>query len=199
MDENKDIQKTTDFFKEKILPILHYVGLIGALISSVGYIILVIVLIFGFKAEAILKTTVFAGVSAGVGFIIMQFLKYQGITFAELIPENAAILKRYREAKTKDKTNHSLKYFWITSVIKDICFKCFSLALTTIGLIYIVIQGSKDFNLVWLAIVNLLMFVSFGLLALVKAYNNFNNNYIEYVKEQLKEGEQDNGSKENLS
>ena len=64
------------------------------------------------------------------------------------------------------------------------------LALTTIGLIYIVIQGSRDFNLIWLAIVNLLMFISFGLVQLVKAYNNFNNNYIEYVKEQLKEGEQ---------
>lgn len=183
-------EKKKNLFEEKILPILHYVGFIGALITSIGYIILVIVLIFGFKAETMLKTTVFAGVNAGVGFIIMQFLKFQGITFAEMIPENEEILKRYRSTKTKDKKNHSLKYYWITSVIKDIIIKCSMLALTTIGLIYIVIQGSRDFNLIWLAIVNLLMFISFGLVQLVKAYNNFNNNYIEYVKEQLKEGEQ---------
>ena len=102
-------EKKKNLFEEKILPILHYVGFIGALITSIGYIILVIVLILGFKAETMLKTTVFAGVNAGVGFIIMQFLKFQGITFAEMIPENEEILKRYRSTKTKDKKNHSLK------------------------------------------------------------------------------------------
>jgi len=182
-------EKKTNFFQEKILPILHYIGFIGAAICSVAYIILVVILIFGFKVETFLNTTVFACINAGVGFIIMQFLKYQGITFAELLPENEAILKEYRGRKTKDKKNYSLTHFWVVSTIKDAIIKCLMLALTTIGLIYIVIQGSKDFNLIWLAIVNLLLFISFGLLALVKAYNNFNNNYIEYVKEQLKEGE----------
>ena len=187
-----------DFFKEKILPVLNYIGAIGALITSIAYIILVIIMIFGFKAEKVLNTTVFACVNAGVGFVIMQFLKYQGITFAENLEENQEILSRYRETKTKDKKNHDLKYFWITSVVRDLLIKCTSLGLTTIGLIYIIIKGSKDFNLIWLAIVNLLMFISFGLLALVKAYKYFNSTYIEYIKEQLQEGENDNG-KENLS
>lgn len=178
-----------DFFREKILPILYYVGFIGAVITSIGYIILVVVLIFGFKVEKILDTTVFAVVNAGVGFIIMQFLKYQGVTFAELLPENKEILTKYRSTKTKDKKNHSLTYFWVTSVIKDVLVKCLTVAGTSIGLIYIVIEGSNDLSLIWLSIVNLLMFISFGLLALVKAYKYFNNTYIEYVKERLKEGE----------
>ena len=188
-----------DFFKEKILPVLNYIGAIGALITSIAYIILVIILIFGFKAEDILQTTVFALVNAGVGFVIMQFLKYQGITFAENLDDNQKILQQYRQTKTKDKKNHALKYFWITTVVKDLLIKCLMLALTTIGLIYIIIKGSKDFNLIWLSIVNLLMFISFGLLALVKAYKYFNSTYIEYIKEQLQEGENENGSKENLS
>ena len=178
-----------DIFKEKILPILHYVGFIGAIITSIGYIILVTILIFGFKVEKILDTTIFAVVNAGVGFIIMQFLKYQGVTFAENLPENKDILTKYRTTKTKDKKNHSLTYFWVTSVVKDVLIKCLTLALTTIGLIYIVIEGSRDYALIWLSIVNLLMFISFGLLALVKAYKYFNTTYIEYVKERLKEGE----------
>lgn len=150
-------------------------------------------MIFGFKAEKVLNTTIFACVNAGVGFVIMQFLKYQGITFAENLEDNQEILKKYRATKTKDKKNHDLKYFWITTGVKDFLIKCVSLALTTIGLIYIIIKGSQDFALIGLAIVNLFMFISFGLLALVKAYKYFNSTYIEYIKEQLQEGENDNG------
>ena len=105
MDELKKI----NFIKEKVLPILNYVGAIGAAIMSIAYIILVLVLIQGFKVEAALNTTIFACVSAGVGFIIMQFLKYQGITFAEL--ENREILEAYYGTKTKDKKSHSLSYY----------------------------------------------------------------------------------------
>lgn len=182
-----------DFFKEKILPVLNYIGAIGALITSIAYIILVFIMIFGFKAEKVLNTTIFACVNAGVGFVIMQFLKYQGITFAENLEDNQEILKKYRATKTKDKKNHDLKYFWITTGVKDFLIKCVSLALTTIGLIYIIIKGSQDFALIGLAIVNLFMFISFGLLALVKAYKYFNSTYIEYIKEKLQEGENDNG------
>lgn len=180
-------ERKLTFFEEKVLPVLHYVGAIGAGVMSVAYIILVFVFIFGFKAEKTLNTTAFACVNAGVGFIIMQFLKYQGISFAELLPENKEVLKEYYGSKTKKKKNHSLIYFWTTSVTKDIFIKCATLAFTTIGLIYIVVTGSKDFNLIWLAVVNLLMFISFGFLGLVKAYKYFNNIYINYVKEQLKE------------
>ena len=154
---------------------------------SIAYIILAIVLIVGFKAEKTLKTTVFAIVSAAVGFVIMQFLKYQGITFAEQKAENQPVLKEYHGTKTKDKKNHSLTYFWLTTGTKDLIIKAGTVALTSIGLIYIIIEGSKDYSLIALAIVNLLMFISFGFLALVSAYKYFNNVYIEYVKERLSE------------
>ena len=172
-----------NFFKQKVLPILHYVGVIGATIMSVAYIILVMVLIQGFKVEATLKTTIFACVSAGVGFIIMQFLKYQGITFAEL--ENKEILEKYYGTKTRDKKSHSLTYFWVTSVVKDIIVKCATVAGTSVGIVYIIIEGSKDYNLILLAIVNLLMFICFGFISLVKAYNYFNRIYIKYIQERM--------------
>lgn len=171
--------------ERKILPILNYIGIIGAIIMAIAYIIIVFVLINGFKAEALLQTTIFACVNAGVGFIIMQLLKYQGVSFAKMLPENKEIIDKYYKTKTKDKKLHSITYFWTTSVIKDVIVKCLTLGATTIGIIYIVIQGSNDYNLLLLALVNLLMFVCFGFISLNNAYEFFNNKHVPYMIEQV--------------
>lgn len=188
------IEKTT--LEKKILPILNYVGIIGAAIMTVAYIIAVFVLIRGFKAEALLQTTIFGCVNAATGFVIMQFLKIQGVSFAKMLPDNQLIIKEYYNTKTKDKKPHSITFFWTTSVIKDVVVKCATLAATTIGLIYIVIQGSNDYNLLFLAIVNLLMFMCFGFISLVNAYDFYNNNHVPYMIGKLneaKETKQDSG------
>jgi len=172
-------------FEEKVLPVLNYVGIIGAVIMAIAYIVIVFVLIKGFKTETLLETTIFACVNAGVGFVIMQFLKFQGVSFAKMLPENQEIITRYYKTKTKDKKTRSIRFFWTTSVIKDIIVKCLTLGATTVGLIYIVIRGSNDYNLLLLAVVNLLMFICFGFISLVNAYDFFNNRHIPYMVEQL--------------
>lgn len=182
MMENRTNRTT---FEEKILPVLNYVGIIGASIMVIAYIVSVLVLIRGFKAEAILQTTVFAIVNAATGFIIMQFLKIQGESFAKMLPENKEIMEKYYKTKTKDKKIHSMTYFWVTTVIKDIIVKCITLGITTVGLVYIVIVGSNDYNLLLLAVVNLLMFVCFGFISLVKAYDFFNQRHVPYMVEML--------------
>lgn len=174
-------------FETKIKPVLSYVGAIGAGLMCIAYVIVVFVLIRGFQATVIFNTLVFAAVNAIVGFIILQFLKVQGISFAKLMPENDEIIKEYYDTKTKDKKPHSMQFYWATSVTKDIFTKCLSVAITSAGLIYIVIQGSNDWNLLLLAIVNLIMFICFGFLALVNAYEFFNNKFIPYMKEKIDE------------
>ena len=174
-------------FETKIKPVLSYVGAIGAGLMCIAYIIVVFVLIRGFQATVIFNTLLFAAVNAIVGFIILQFLKVQGISFAKLIPENDEIIKEYYSTKTKDKKPHSMQFYWATSVAKDIFTKCLSVAITSAGLIYIIIQGSNDWNLLLLAIVNLIMFICFGFLALVNAYEFFNNTFIPYMKEKIDE------------
>lgn len=174
-------------FEKHIKPILTYIGLIGAVLTSIAYIILIFILIKGFKYEQTTQTIVFALVNAAVGLIIANFLKYQGISFAKEIPANQKLLKDYYGAKTKDKKNHSLSFFWITSIIKDIIIKGLSIAATTCGLIYIVIVGSNDWSLLLMSIVNLLLFICFGLLSLNKAYDYFNNTYVAYMKERINE------------
>lgn len=177
-------------FQEKILPILNYVGIIGAIIMAIAYIIIVFVLIQGFKVEELLQTTVFACVNAAVGFIIMQFLKVQGVSFAKMLPENKEIIEKYYKTKTKDKKLRSITYFWVTTVVKDVIIKCATLGITTIGIVYIVIQGSNDYNLLLLAVVNLLMFICFGFISLVNAYDFFNNRHVPYMIEMVKNEEE---------
>lgn len=171
--------------EKRLINILKYVGIIGATICSVAYIVVVLVLIQGFKVESNTQTITFALVNAVVGFIILTFLKIQGESFAKSLPENKAISDAYYESETRDKKYHSMKYFWITSTIKDILTKVLGVFASTFGIIYIVIIGSNDWNLLLLALVNLLLFISFGLLGLEKSYEFYNTRMVPYMQHQL--------------
>jgi len=183
---NKLDQRTTTF-ENKIKPMLTYVGTVGAVLTVIAYIILVVVLIFGFKAQSITQTIVFAIANGVAGVVVMQFLKIQGISFAKSIEANKDILTEYYNTQTKDKKSKSIKYYWITSVIKDVAVKAISIIVLTTCVIYIVIEGSQNYLLLAMALVNILMFLCFGLLSLTSAYDFFNNEHIPYIKERLKE------------
>lgn len=174
-------------FEEKIRPVLTYVGIIGATLTSVAYVILVIVLIKGFKYQQTTQALVFAIINAAVGLLVANFLKYQGVCFAKNLPDNVAISKEYYALHTRDKKNHGMTYFWLLTVLKDVLIKGATVVLTTFGLIYIVIVGSNDWSLMFLAIVNLILFICFGLLALNSAYDYYNNTYVNYMKEKIQE------------
>lgn len=176
-----------NFFESKIKPILTYVGTIGAVLTGIAYMALVWILIFGFSAHNVVQTLLFAVVNGAIGFIIMQMLKVQGTDFAKTLPDNKKLLDEYYSSKTKDQKLRSIRYYWITSVIKDIVFKAFTIAITTAGMIYIIIEGSNDYVLLLLAFVNLMMFFCFGLLSLSSAYDFFNTRHMAYIKEQLRQ------------
>ena len=180
-------KRKASFFETKVLPILKYIGFIGTGILIVAYIVVVMVLIQGFKIQANLNMFVFAFVNAVIGFFILQFLKFQGESFAKNLPENKPIIEAYYKTRTKDKKVKSMQSFWISSTIKDLFLRAGSVALSTFGVIYIVIQGSNDYNLLLLALVNILLFVCFGLLALNKAYEFYNNRHVPYMVEKLNE------------
>jgi hypothetical protein len=138
----------------------------------------------GFQAKTFTQAIIFAIVGAVIGIIIMVFLRYQGISFAKLIPENQDILKLYNEETPKTKF-HSLKYYWIKTTISDVVIKGLSVAISTAGIIYIVIEGSQDYKLLLLAFANLILFACFGLIALSNAYDYYNEQYVPYMKEQI--------------
>lgn len=177
------MERTT--FEKRIQPILNNIGIIGAGVTCIAYIIIVVILVVGFKVETWLQTTTFACVNAGVGLIVCELLKYQGQVFAESIPENKAVLDKYYTRKARVKKARSKQQFWVVSIVKDVLFKGATLAFTSIGLVMIVIEGSKDYKLLLLALANLIMFICFGLLGLNKAYNYINNEHIPDVKAKL--------------
>jgi hypothetical protein len=171
-------------FEEKIKPFLTYVGAIGAVFSGIMYILATIVLIMGFQAKTFTQAIVFAVVSAILGLIIMFFLRYQGLSFAKAIPENQEVLNKYNNKQAKTK-HHTLKYFWIKNTIIDVLIKGCTVALSTAGIIYIVIEGSQDFKLILLAIANLILFACLGLIALANAYDFYNEQWVPYMNEQI--------------
>lgn len=177
---------TKNFFENKIKPALVYIGSIGAGLTSFAYVCLVSILIWGFQAHNVVQTLIFAVINGIIGFMILQFLKIQGSDFAKTLPANKELLEEYYRTKTKDKKLHSMKWYWLTSIAKDIAFKAVSIMISTAGLIYIVVEGSEDYLLLLLALVNILMFLCFGLLGLSNTYDFFNNEYMNYVKEQIK-------------
>lgn len=184
-------------FETKVKPILKYVGTIGATLMSVAYIGIVLLLVFGFSTTAsLMQSLAFAAVNAVMGLIIMQFLKVQGIDLAKELEENKEILKEYYSTKTKDKKFRSIRHFWTSSLIKDIIIKGVTLASATLGTIYIVIIGTQNYAWLLLAAVNLIMFACFGLLALVKAYDFFNESHIPYIQERLNENKEEQRKKE---
>ena len=190
---------TQTFFEKKIKPVLLYVGTIGAGLMSIGYIILMFVLVLGFKSSASLtQSLVFAVINAVVGFIIMQFLKIQGIDFAKHLPINIELMTKYNlilAKKPKKPKHHTLKYFWIKSVIGDVFGKALMTAISTAGIIYIVIEGSNDYNMLLLSVVNLILFACLGLISLVKAYDFFNDHYIPFITEKINEYEEEQSIK----
>lgn len=184
-------------FDDKIKPILKYIGTIGASLMAVAYIAIVLIMVFGMALSANLtQSLIFAGVNAVMGLIIMQFLKIQGIDLAKEIEENKTILTRYYNMRTKDKKFRSIRYFWTTSIIKDVLVKSVTLAASTLCIIYIVIAGTQNYTWLLLAAVNLIMFGCFGLLALVKSYDFFNESHIPYIKEKINEADEEQRRKE---
>lgn len=180
-------------FDEKIAPALQYVGTIGAVIMTFAYIIIVVIMVYGFEfRQSPSQTIIFASVNALWGFVIMQFMKLQGNSFAANIEENKAITDRYYNTKTKDKKLHSMAYYWVTSCLKDFVTKAISAGISTFALVYIVIKGSQDYTMFLLAGANLAMFISFGLLAMNKAFCFYNEYHIPYIKEKLREAEEKN-------
>lgn len=178
------------FFETKVKPMLTYIGTIGAVIMSIAYIVLMFVMVLGFKVQTTYsQVLVFSIVNAVVGFIIMQFLKIQGQDFAKQLEYNMEVLKKWNTKKPKKKKTHSLGFFWAKTISTDIIVKTVTTAFMTSAIIYIVVEGSNDYNMLLMAFVNLLMFICFGFLSLVKAYDFYNENYIPYLEEKIDERE----------
>lgn len=83
-----------------------------------------------------------------------------------------------------------MNYYMIKTGISDIVSKCFFFGFASVGMVYVMIEGSGDYSLLLLALVNLLMFAGYGLINLCKAYDFYNEEYVPYMLDKIKEAEE---------
>ena len=171
----------------KIKNLLLYVGTIGAGISALAYIIITIVLVMGFKTNMDMnQQLLFSIIGAVDGLLITNLLRSQGVALASNEDENKKVMNEYRLLVNKNKKTKNLKqinYFFIRNFITDIFTKAGIIALTSYSMLYIFMNGSGDFGLIGLAISNVMMFISFGFIALSKFYDLYNQQHIPVIKE----------------
>lgn len=185
-----DLQKAID-------KMVFWIGTICASISLFAYIIIVTIMVVGFKVSTdITADIIFAVVNAIVGIIIAQFLKVQGVSFAKAEPETKEWLDKWTKRRTKERKYKSMKTYWRSSVTKDILFKGIFIALLTVGTIYIFIEASNDTMKILMALFNIIMFIGFGLVSLANAYNFMKGEHVEWIKVQLEEAERNRTEKE---
>ena len=172
---------------DKIKNILLYTGVIGALISAIAYVVLTIVIVMGFETEMDSnKQLLFSIIGALDGLLITNLLRSQGVSLAKQEPQNKAVMDEYNKLINKNKKVKSLKqihYYFVKNFIMDIFSKAATIGATSYFMLYIFMDGSGDVSLILLAFANIFMFMGFGLIALSKFYDLYNNEHIQAVKE----------------
>lgn len=172
-------------FERKIKPLLQYIGTIGATILSIIYMFVIGILIAGFKAHTWDQILVFAIINAAFGCLITFFLREQGRSFARNIPENDAVVKEYYGLLQKQKKYRTLRGYYISTTITDILGRATCVILGTLGIMWVVIQGTNDWMMAILAVVNLFLFICFGLLALAAMYDFYNTQWVPRMKYEI--------------
>ena len=171
----------------KIERTLVYVGSLGALISAIAYIVITVVLIMGFETKMEMEQQLLISVLGAVtGLSITWMLRGQGIALAENEPESKEIMDEYRRVLNKTKNIKKLRtihYHVTVNMIKDVFMKAVTIGVSTYFALYIFMEGSGDFGLLGLAITNLLLFISFGILSLAKAYTFYRTEHLAAIKE----------------
>lgn len=174
-------------FNSWLLNVLNWVGAIGAIITSIAYLVFIGVLVVGIETKVdAAQLLLISIVGAVAGLTITWMLRGQGIALAANEEQSKSIIQAYnlaRSKKAKKKRLHTIKYHVTVSAIKDVLTKGIALAATTYFAITVFMEGNGDFSLIGLAIVNTLMFLSFGFLAMSKAYTYYVSEHLATLKE----------------
>jgi len=180
-------KQRSELLNESIKDMLLYVGFASAIISGIAYIVVTAVMVRGLTTNfEIINQVIFSILSSLVGLTITFSLRSQGVLFAKRNPEARDIMKSYYSAlnKTKkEKDLHDITHYLIRSTIIDIIIKGLLVTISTFFILYIFIEGSKNWGLIGLAVANIFLFTGFGLVGLARAYDKYLDEHIPVIKE----------------
>lgn len=187
--DNKE--KGAEKLSAGIKKILNYLGYALSGVGAVAYIIIIAILVAGVDQVDFMlkgKDGWFFGINFVFGLWIRTGFNIQGITYAK--DENQEIIKEYHNLKVKDKKEKwflSFETKMALSVIANTVYQIGMLLVTSVGFIYLAgFEGIKNPIYIWSALSNLMMFSGFGLMALVKTYERYNELKIPVIKERLR-------------
>lgn len=145
------------------------------------------VMIMGFETKmALQQQLLFSIIGAVVGISITWMLRGQGIAFAKEEPESKAVMAAYHKAINKTKKIrqlHTITWHVVVRSTVDIFSKVATVAGSTYFMLYVFMEGSGDYGLLGLAVANLSMFISFGILAMARAYDFYIVEHLAAIKE----------------
>lgn len=171
---------------DKVKNILLWTGLVGAIVSAIAYLIIIAVIVRGFETTLDRNKQLLISIIGAVdGLVIATFLKMQGISLAKDQNESKRIEKAYQEALNKDKPikkKHTIKWFMFWSTVKDIVMKGLTITVNTYLLLYVFAEGNGDYSLFLLALSNIMMFASFGIISLSKAYQKYIEEHLPVIE-----------------
>ena len=180
-----------NFFENKIKPIFLYIGIIASTIFSLAYIFVILVMILGLESNPTIETFIgFLIANLVAGACISISLMIQGQDFAKDLPENKKIVEQY--TAKKEVKLHSMTFYWIIEIIKVIFTRLLTIAAMTYIVIDICWKGNGQATYLLTAIFNLLMFIGFGSLGMVRMYERYNNSHIPWLKRKIEEKEKEN-------
>ncbi len=173
---------------DKLKKSFTFIGFVLAGLAAVAYLILLYIIIGGFeKGIETDKLLMFLIIGAIDGILINISLGIQGISFAKLEPAAVSVNEEYQEltAKDKDTKFRKLWVFNLFEILKDIFTKGATTVLSLYFTITIIIEGLGDFKYFFLGIVNVLLYLGFGFLRLVKSYDHYLENEVPLKRQKI--------------
>ncbi len=160
---------------------------IGAALTAVFYLLAIIILVNGIENSLSQeKQLLYSLIGALTGMIMIYLLREQGISLAADELESKKIMSAYYKALNKTKNLKQLKtigYYRVLWLIRDVFTKGLTVMASTMGIIYVFIEGNGDLGLILLATANLFLFTTFGIIGLSKAYDKYINEHLPAILE----------------
>ena len=196
MEKEKDnvfdiIESGQKKFYDNLTKTLNNIGVIVAGIAIVCYFVFLFIYINGMHANFDLRRTlILTAITAGLGIMVSVSMRIQGVKWAEQLPENQDILKKFDKSKAaKEKKYHGDLYYWLTRLPLLIFGKVGTCVLSVLGVIYYIMQGTKDWSLMLVGLGNVCLMVATSLWACAGAYNFYNKQTIKKILHQMTDEE----------
>ena len=188
MEKEKDnifdvIESNQKKFYDTLTKTLNNIGVIVAIIAIVCYFVFLFIYINGMHADFDLRRTlILTAITAGLGIMVSVSMRMQGIKWAEQLPENKAILDKFDKSKAaKEVKYHGNLYYWLTRLPLLIFGKVGTCILSVLGVVYYIMQGTKDWSLMLVGLGNVCLMVATSLWACAGSYNFYNKQTIKKI------------------